>query len=103
MGPRRRRQSRSQVSEWARAEPMKSLHGLYMETIQTLLGFMGSLSGCLREEAMCAIPQVHRMHWPHTTGKGFQCIANDIEHVLGRKAKPFINYARETAKTGVWN
>ena len=32
-----------------------------------------------------------------------QLIANDIEHVLGRKAKPFINYARETAKTGVWN
>lgn len=30
-------------------------------------------------------------------------IANDIEQVLGRKAKTFIEYAQETAKTGVWS
>jgi uncharacterized protein YbjT (DUF2867 family) len=28
---------------------------------------------------------------------------NDIEKVLGRKAKDFTEYARETAKTGIWN
>jgi len=30
-------------------------------------------------------------------------ITNDIELVLGRKPKDFTDYARETAKTGVWN
>jgi len=30
-------------------------------------------------------------------------ITNDIEKVLGRKAKDFSSYALETAKTGVWN
>ena len=30
-------------------------------------------------------------------------ITNDIEKVLGRKAKDFSAYALETAKTGVWN
>jgi len=29
-------------------------------------------------------------------------ITNDIEKVLGRKAKDFTNYARETVTTGVW-
>ncbi len=32
-----------------------------------------------------------------------QDISNDVEKVLGRKAKDFSEYARETAKTGVWN
>ncbi len=32
-----------------------------------------------------------------------QLVVNDIERVLGRKAKPFAEYAQETAKTGVWN
>ncbi|MCB0546518.1 MAG: NmrA family NAD(P)-binding protein [Phaeodactylibacter sp.] len=31
-----------------------------------------------------------------------QEISNDVEKVLGRKAKDFSEYARETAKTGVW-
>lgn len=30
-------------------------------------------------------------------------ITNDIEKVLGRKAKDFTAYAKETAKTGIWN
>lgn len=30
-------------------------------------------------------------------------ITNDVEKVLGRKAKDFAEYARETAATGVWN
>ena len=30
-------------------------------------------------------------------------ITNDIEKVLGRKAKDFKTYAQETAKTGIWN
>ncbi|WP_109831809.1 NmrA family NAD(P)-binding protein [Reichenbachiella versicolor] len=30
-------------------------------------------------------------------------ISNDIEKVLGRKAKDFSQYVTETAKTGVWN
>ena len=30
-------------------------------------------------------------------------ITNDIEKVLGRKAKDFTNYARETVTTGVWS
>ncbi len=30
-------------------------------------------------------------------------VTNDIEQVLGRKAKDFSEYARETASTGVWN
>ncbi len=30
-------------------------------------------------------------------------ITNDIEKVLGRKAKDFSEYARETAATGIWN
>lgn len=32
-----------------------------------------------------------------------QKITNDIENVLGRKAKTFLEYAEETAKTGVWS
>lgn len=30
-------------------------------------------------------------------------VTNDVERVLGRKAKDFRDYARETAATGVWN
>jgi len=30
-------------------------------------------------------------------------VANDIQKVLGRKAKDFAEYAKETAKTGIWN
>ncbi|WP_431242522.1 hypothetical protein ACQ9BO_22260 [Flavobacterium sp. P21] len=30
-------------------------------------------------------------------------ITSDIEKVLGRKAKDFSAYAKETAKTGIWN
>lgn len=30
-------------------------------------------------------------------------ITSDIENVLGRKAKDFSSYAKETAKTGIWN
>lgn len=30
-------------------------------------------------------------------------VTNDIEQVLGRKAKDFSEYTRETAVTGVWN
>lgn len=30
-------------------------------------------------------------------------VTNDIEKVLGRKAKDFAEYARETATTGIWN
>jgi len=30
-------------------------------------------------------------------------VSNDIENVLGRKAKDFAEYARETATTGIWN
>ena len=30
-------------------------------------------------------------------------ITNDIENVLGRKPKDFLDYAKETAATGVWN
>ncbi len=30
-------------------------------------------------------------------------VTNDIEKVLGRKAKDFADYARETAATGIWN
>lgn len=32
-----------------------------------------------------------------------QQVVNDIERVLGRKAKSFLEYADETAKTGIWN
>lgn len=32
-----------------------------------------------------------------------QQVVNDIERVLGRKAKTFIEYAKETVKTGTWN
>ena len=32
-----------------------------------------------------------------------QLVVNDIERVLGRKAKTFLEYAEETAKTGIWN
>jgi len=32
-----------------------------------------------------------------------QLVVNDIERVLGRKAKPFLEYAQETASTGIWN
>jgi nucleoside-diphosphate-sugar epimerase len=32
-----------------------------------------------------------------------QKITNDIEKVLGRKAKTFLEYAEETTKTGVWS
>ncbi len=30
-------------------------------------------------------------------------VVNDIEKILGRKAKDFTEYARDTAKTGIWN
>ena len=30
-------------------------------------------------------------------------VTNDIEKVLGRKAKNFAEYARETVTTGIWN
>ena len=30
-------------------------------------------------------------------------VTNDIEKVLGRRAKDFAEYARETAATGIWN
>ncbi|MCP4802567.1 MAG: NmrA family NAD(P)-binding protein [Bacteroidetes bacterium] len=32
-----------------------------------------------------------------------QLVVNDIERVLGRKAKPFIDYAQETASSGIWH
>lgn len=32
-----------------------------------------------------------------------QLVVNDIERVLGRKAKTFLEYAQEVAKTGIWN
>ncbi len=32
-----------------------------------------------------------------------QLVVNDIERVLGRKAKTFLEYAQETAKTGIWD
>ncbi|MCL6295125.1 SDR family oxidoreductase [Jejuia spongiicola] len=32
-----------------------------------------------------------------------QLVVNDIERVLGRKAKTFLEYAQETAKTGIWS
>ncbi len=32
-----------------------------------------------------------------------QLVAHDIERVLGRKAKTFLEYAQETAKTSIWN
>jgi uncharacterized protein YbjT (DUF2867 family) len=32
-----------------------------------------------------------------------QLIVRDVERVLGRKAKPFLKYAQDTAKTGIWN
>ena len=37
------------------------------------------------------------------TNPNNQLVVNDIERVLGRKAKPFSEYAKETAKSGVWN
>ncbi|WP_299113193.1 SDR family oxidoreductase [uncultured Winogradskyella sp.] len=37
------------------------------------------------------------------TNPNNQLVVNDIERVLGRKAKPFSIYAKETASTGVWN
>lgn len=30
-------------------------------------------------------------------------ITNDVEKVLGRKAKDFSEYVKETAETGIWN
>lgn len=32
-----------------------------------------------------------------------QLVVNDIERVLDRKAKTFLEYAQETAKTGIWS
>ncbi len=32
-----------------------------------------------------------------------QLVVNDIERVLGRKAKTFLEYAQETSKTGIWS
>lgn len=32
-----------------------------------------------------------------------QQVVHDIERVLGRKAKTFLEYAQETAKTGIWD
>jgi hypothetical protein len=31
------------------------------------------------------------------------CIADGVERVLGRPAKDFADYARETAASGVWD
>ena len=36
------------------------------------------------------------------TNPSNQMVVNDVERVLGRKAKTFVEYAQETAKTGVW-
>ena len=36
------------------------------------------------------------------TNPSNQLVVNDVERVLGRKAKTFVEYAQETAKTGVW-
>lgn len=37
------------------------------------------------------------------TNPNNQLVVNDIERVLGRKAKTFLEYAEETARTGIWN
>ena len=37
------------------------------------------------------------------TNPNNQLVVNDLERVLGRKAKSFLAYAEETAKTGIWN
>ncbi|MGI9533263.1 SDR family oxidoreductase [Lutimonas sp.] len=37
------------------------------------------------------------------TNPNNQLVVNDIEPILGRKAKSFLEYAKETAKSGVWN
>ncbi|WP_378183998.1 NmrA family NAD(P)-binding protein [Aquimarina sp. SS2-1] len=37
------------------------------------------------------------------TNPNNQVVVYDIERVLGRKAKTFLAYAQETAKTGIWN
>ncbi|WP_262732931.1 NmrA family NAD(P)-binding protein [Gaetbulibacter sp. NE] len=37
------------------------------------------------------------------TNPNNQKISNDIEQVLGRKARTFLEYARETAETEIWN
>ena len=35
--------------------------------------------------------------------EGNNVVTQDVERVLGRKAKDFSEYVRETALTGVWN
>jgi len=37
------------------------------------------------------------------TNPNNQLVVNDVERILGRKAKSFSTYAEETAKTGIWN
>jgi uncharacterized protein YbjT (DUF2867 family) len=37
------------------------------------------------------------------TNPNNQLVVNDIERVLGRKAKTFSEYAQKTAETGIWN
>ncbi len=37
------------------------------------------------------------------TNPNNQLVVHDIERILSRKAKPFLEYAQETAKTGIWN
>ncbi|MFD2587233.1 NAD(P)H-binding protein [Croceitalea marina] len=37
------------------------------------------------------------------TNPNNQLVVNDVERVLGRKAKSFSAYTEETAKTGIWN
>ncbi|WP_298484196.1 NmrA family NAD(P)-binding protein [uncultured Maribacter sp.] len=37
------------------------------------------------------------------TNPNNQLVVHDIERVLGRKAKPFLEYAQETARTDIWN
>ncbi|WP_272152114.1 NAD(P)H-binding protein [Tenacibaculum aiptasiae] len=37
------------------------------------------------------------------TNPNNQLVVNDVERVLGRKAKSFSAYAEDTAKTGIWN
>lgn len=37
------------------------------------------------------------------TNPNNQLVVNDIERVLGRKAKTFLEYAQETAKTRIWS
>ncbi|WP_406683403.1 NAD(P)H-binding protein [Seonamhaeicola sp. MEBiC1930] len=37
------------------------------------------------------------------TNPNNQLVINDVQRILGRKAKPFSEYAKTTASTGIWN